>query len=492
MSFNQFQDATTIATMIQSGEMSAEEAVTLALETIDQWNDATNAVVYVRREAALEEARSLADFTKPFAGVPILLKDMGQAMAGLPSTQASRLFKDHIATQTNYFVQSLLDAGFIVVGMTNAPEFGFKNQTDSKLYGDAHLPLDTTRTTGGSSGGSAAALLSGMVPIVAASDGGGSIRIPSSYNGLIGLKPTRARTAQGPGNYRGWAGASISFALTRTMRDTERLLLAIQTEQDASPYHVSKLTPTAIQTAKQKVQDLRIAYTPRHPFNDPVSPSVIESLNHTVQFLKQEGFNVTEVVPTIDYDQVYQSYVLMNAFETAASLEAFGESRKKALTKDEVEPFTWALYQFGLKLPGYRYPQSFHQWDAASEAMGQFHQSYDLLLEPTTTTVAPVIMDIRESTSLKERMTNAEKLSINELHTLIMDMFRIGQINTPFNWLYNLTGQPSISLPLGRGEEDLPLGLQFTAKKACEDQLLAIGYYLEEQGQFYQPKPEEK
>ncbi|MDO4671035.1 MAG: amidase [Aerococcus sp.] len=489
MSFNQFRDATEVAMAIRSGELSALEAVELALTTIQRWNKQTNAVVYVREEAR-EEAKTKQPSSAPFWGVPILLKDMGQEMKGLPSTQASRLFRDQRATQTNHYVQSLLDAGFIVVGMTNAPEFGFKNQTDSTLFGDAHLPLDLTRTTGGSSGGAAGALLSGMVPIAAASDGGGSIRIPASYNGLIGLKPTRARTPQGPSSWRGWGGASINFALTRSIRDTERLLLALQTEQDPSPYHVSPLAPNTMDIAKKQVKTLRIAYTTRHPFGLPVEKEVEQSLLHTVAMLKEAGFQVEEAAPKIDYPPIYDSYVVMNAVETAASLEAFTAARQQPLRSDEVEPFTWAVYQLGLKLPAYRYPQALSQWDKASVVMAEFHQHYDLLLEPTTASVAPVITAIRESEDLKAKMRQAEALTLPQMEVLAQEMFMIGKTNTPFNWLYNLTGQPSLSLPLGRGKEDLPVGEQFTAPKGHEDWLLAIGQYLEDHDQFYQPLPD--
>lgn len=355
MSFNQFQDATAVAEAIRAGELTPTQAVQLALTTIEQWNQATNAVVYVRKDAALEEARQRQDTEAPFFGVPLLLKDLGEDMQGLPSTSASRLFKDHIADHTDYFVQSLVAAGFIVVGKTNAPEFGFKNQTDSQLFGDAHLPLATERTTGGSSGGAAAALLSGMVPIVAASDGGGSIRIPASYNGLVGLKPTRARTAKGPGSWRSWGGAAVSFALTRSMRDAETLLLAIQTEQDENPYHVTPLTPAQLAHAKQQVKTLRIAYTERHPFHLPLTADATASLNQTVDYLKQQGFAVEAAAPAIDYLSVYHSYMVMNAVDTAATLEAVAEARQRAITKEEVEPFTWAVYQWGLKIPSYHY-----------------------------------------------------------------------------------------------------------------------------------------
>ena len=210
-------DATEIAYLIKTKQLSPKEAVMNAFSEIKTKNGQLNAVVSLREEKALEEAKRCVALASPFAGVPILLKSLGQYLEGEPATDGSKLFKDAKATQTDIFVKALQQAGFIIIGQSNAPEFGFTNVTDSKLYGPARNPWNPEFYSGGSSGGAASAVASKMVPLAAASDGGGSIRIPASFTGLIGLKPTRGRTPVGPSSWRGWQGASVSFAITRSI-----------------------------------------------------------------------------------------------------------------------------------------------------------------------------------------------------------------------------------------------------------------------------------
>ncbi|MGV3060946.1 amidase family protein, partial [Streptococcus hyovaginalis] len=203
-----FRDATDMAEAVNNRKVSAKELVLDTIDKVEGLNPDLNAITSTRFEKALMEAETRDFSDKPFAGVPIFLKDLGQEQEGEPSTSGSILFKDYYARQSDYYVERLEALGFIVLGRTNTPEFGFKNISDSRLHGPVNLPDDPTRNAGGSSGGAAAVVASGISPVAAASDGGGSIRIPASFNGLIGLKPTRGRIPVGPGSYRGWQGAS--------------------------------------------------------------------------------------------------------------------------------------------------------------------------------------------------------------------------------------------------------------------------------------------
>lgn len=232
---NEWLDATAMAQAVLRGEVSPKELVKESIERSQTVNPKLNAIVDTRFEKALQEAQNRDFSGKPFAGVPLFLKDLGQEQSGELSTSGSPLLANYRASHSDNYVKALENLGFIILGRSNTPEFGFKNISDSSLYGNVNLPDDMSRNAGGSSGGAAALVSSGVSPLAAASDGGGSIRIPASFNGLIGLKPTRGRIPVGPSSFRGWQGASVQFALTKTVRDTKRLLYYLQTCQMESP-----------------------------------------------------------------------------------------------------------------------------------------------------------------------------------------------------------------------------------------------------------------
>ena len=213
-------DATSLAEAVRLKKVSPLELVTETIQRAHTLNPSLNAIVYEQYEEALEKAKNFKLTNQPFAGVPIFLKDLGQEQKGSICTYGSRLFKDVKSAQTDNFVKRLEELGFIIMGRTNTPEFGFKTVSDAALHGPVRNAVNFERNAGGSSGGAAAVVASGITPIAAASDGGGSIRIPASHNGLIGLKPSRGRVIVGPGSYRGWNGATVHFSLTKTARDT--------------------------------------------------------------------------------------------------------------------------------------------------------------------------------------------------------------------------------------------------------------------------------
>lgn len=481
VTFSHKYDATAVAQAIKTGEITPLAAVKTAIQTIEAKNDKYNAVLHLFKEEALEQAKNLTDFSAPFAGVPILLKDAGQDYAGHPSTAASKLLKDNLAVHTNNYVQSIIDAGFIIVGSTNAPEFALKYISDSKFTGPVNNPVNPEYNAGGSSGGAAAALQSGMVPIVTASDGGGSIRIPASFSGLVGLKPTRGRTATGPGSFRSWGGAAIDFALTKTVRDAEAMLLELQTDQiDANPFALPILTAEAITKAKQDVKNLKIAYTTDNFIDHPVDAEAIRAVNETVAFLKEQGFQITEVHPKIDGMHLLDGYFKMNAAEQVKSFQAIEKGRGQKIARGETEDSAFMLAEYGKRIPAWKYSQIFDEWDRLGEEMQQLHMDYDLLLQPATAKPAP---KNDKQTLREDLMADVEDfatLTTAELEVLVLDVMLPGTYHSPYAYIYNLTGQPAISLPLHTTEKGLPLGVMFTARKRREDLLLAIADYLEQ------------
>ncbi len=484
------QDATYYAQEVKAGRLTASQLVDWALENIQALNPSLHAVAHVQAESARAQAqthdqlwRQLSESERQelpaFFGVPILLKDLGQLQAGEPSYAGAQLMADYIANQTSYFVESIQALGFIVVGRTNVPEFGFKNISDAQFTGAVSYPGDLTRNAGGSSGGAAAALKAGMVPIVTASDGGGSIRIPASFCGLIGLKPSRGRVPVGPDGYRGWQGASVHFALTKSVRDTWTLLEGLQVEQWAAPYMVPRLSPGPL-TLPQR--PLRIAYLLDSPLTPQVRLDVANLLRQTVERLAGMGHELVPVDFPVDVIAAARDYTTMNAVETVAMMRGFEASLGRALTPDDMEPMTWGIYQAGLPWDAADYSQLLGRWDQLAADMENFFQDYDLLLTPGTNGPAPLHGSFAASAEMAQRLLNQEDLAKEARTDLIMERWQDSWAYTPWTFLQNLAGQPAIMLPLGKSSEGLPLGVQLWAGKGQERVLCQLAAAFEAAG----------
>lgn len=473
-------DATGLAELIRQKEVRAREVVMASIERIEALNPKLNAVVSTQYDQALKRAtEDLSD--RPFGGVPILLKDLGQNQAGQLSTSGSRLFAGHRATVTDNLVTRLEELGFVVLGRTNTPEFGFKNISDSSLHGSVNLPKDLTRNAGGSSGGAAAAVAAGLVPLAGASDGGGSIRIPASFNGLIGLKPSRGRIPVGPSSFRGWQGASSHFALTRSMRDTRNLLWGLQTCQLEAPFPLPTLTEASLYQPAQK--RLRIAYYLESPVGTVMTEEAKAAVLTAVQALTDLGHELVALDSyPVDAVALLQSYYLMNSVETAQMFDEIAAGLERDLTPDDMEVMTWAIYRSGLTIPARLYSQVLQDWDQFSHQMASFHQTYDLLLTPTVADVAPKHGQLDPSDAVRQRLLQMDRYSMSDQQALLWEMFSPALAVTPITAHANLTGQPAISLPVYERLDGLPLGVQLMAAKGREDLLLAIAEQLDQLG----------
>lgn len=478
------KDATYWSEQFKQKNISLAEYYHGLTQRVQQENPSLNAWVEWPEEG-LMPAEVLINGEAPFAGVPFPLKMLGgQDKAGWKSTNGSRLLSEVRSHKTSNFTKKIEELGFIAAGKTNAPEFGFKNITDPLLYGPARNPWNLAHSPGGSSGGAAAAVASGIVPIAGASDGGGSIRIPASFCGLIGLKPTRGAMPSGPGGWRGWQGASIDFALTVSIRDTEKLFYALRGNDKAAPYH-----PPKDEWQQHSVpQSLKIAYLTNSPIGTEVSGEAVTAVKNSLKHLTELGHEVTEIAWPVDGQQLIQSYYAMNAAETSAMFAGIQQQLGRPLTIDDMELLTWGIYQYGEKTPVKNYVNALNLWDRAAAAMEQLFTEYDLFLTPTTAFPAPRIDADLQSEDIRKRLTDAENLNEAQLAGLVYEMFENSLTLTPFTQLANLTGQPGISLPTHVTAEGLPLGIQFMASKGREDLLLAIGRQLEEKGCFILPE----
>lgn len=477
-------DAVGQAELIHTKQVAPRELVEASILSIEEKNPSLNALVATRFESALAESEAV-DINLPFSGVPIVLKNISQSLKGERITAGSRLLEHNIAKKDSHFVKALKKAGFIILGHSNTPEFGLKNITEPKLHGATRNPWNRKYSPGGSSGGAAASIAANMVSIAGASDGGGSIRIPASFCGLIGLKPTRGRTPVGPGVGRQWQGAAVDFALTKSVRDTACLLDQMQTIQLSAAFHTPIYTGGYInELTKNSSKKFRIGFITDSPVGTPVSTEAVNAVKEMAVWLEKQGHRVEEAAPDIDGRHLMEQYYLMNSGEMAAQVMLMERSFGRKLTHKDMEIEGWVLAEAGKKLSAGEFSLSLAAWDAAAEKMDEFHQSYDLLLTPSTAFTAPEIGELTPDETKISRLLNVSGLEPAAQQSLIYEMFEPSLTYSPYTQLANLTGQPGISLPTCVSSEHLPIGIQFLAPKGCEHWLLDIARTIEQAGLF--------
>lgn len=478
------KDASYWASLIKNKQISPQELLEETYKKAQQ--DKLNCFVKLDEEMYEESLRHIENIKNKdslFFGVPFPLKNIGQNKKGWLNTAGARLMDGHVASVTDNYVLQVEASGLIPFGTTNAPEFGYKNVTDPVIYGVTKNAWNKEYHAGGSSGGAASAVASGIVPFAAASDGGGSIRIPASFSGLLGLKPSRGNVVTGPNGWRSWQGASVNFALGVSVRDARGLLEVLKPTQQISPF----LMPKRLKNYK-KNQPLKIAVCMDSPVGNHVSDEAKNAVKQSIKFLIEQGHEVIEIDYPINGDELIRSYYLMNGGETSAMMFDFKQSLKRELIIDDMELTTWTLYQYGEKLSAAEYAQSFNSWDKATEVMENLFETCDLFLSPTATTHAPKITDDFLGDELREKMRHAKDASKEELAVLVYGMFNEGLKITPYTQLANLTGQPSISLPTYVTSDGLPIGIQFMAAKGQDELLLDIAEIFEKHNQFILPK----
>ncbi|MFC4023281.1 amidase [Oceanobacillus longus] len=478
-------DATEMANLIKEKEITAKELMETAFKQLEKVNPSLNVVTHTRREKALEEAERISIDAAPFNGVPMLLKNISQSLEGEPITSGSKLLQGNHAKYDSYFVKKFRDAGFHFMGHTNAPEFGLKNITEPEMYGPTRNPWNTEYSPGGSSGGAAAAIASGIVPMAGASDGGGSIRIPASFTGLFGLKPTRGRTPVGPGYGRQWQGASINFALSRSVRDSAAMLDILQVVQPEAAFQTPLFPRSYTDAMIEDIQrPLSIGFSKMSPVGTPVSEDAKIAVEKTVRWLEAQGHVIEEVDNHVDGSQLMKDYYLMNSGEMNATIIGLERALGRKITADDIEIESWILHQAGKSVSAAAYADSLASWDTAAEKMANFHRIYDFYITPATAYTAPKVGELTHEKQEQEKLRSKmkEMKTVAEQQALIYDMFLPSLTYTPFSQLANLTGQPAMSVPVHLSEEGLPLGVQVIAQKGEEHRLLQLANKIEQSG----------
>ena len=477
------KSALELAQLIREKKVTSTELVDLAYKVIAEENPKLNAVLTTENgkiphaivEEAYRTAKEIDDRVKagnlaakpidwkeqPFLGVPTLIKGLDELKNG-DYTKGVYLKKGKIADKNGPVAAEFAKLGFVILGQTNTPELGTRNITDSKLFGPASNPWDPSRNTGGSSGGSAGAVASGMVPIASGSDAGGSIRIPSSWTGLIGLKPT---------------GHVVKFPLVKTIEDAKAFFEKTE---------LSK--PKTLIEPPKDLKKLKIAYTLKTPLKDlELSDVAKKAILQTVDFLRKEGFTVEEVkeFPIDGYEGI-------NTYTVGAIGEEGYVAAVKGVTEEnkrQLDPATYALGTSSYMGPNANTDiSSVKPLSTFINQMNEFYKKYDLFLVPTNAVTAPSNdkkVDPYVDPEVEEQLYNINKIKDpKERFNLLTKQWLPMTRRSPYTWVFNLSGNPAISLPTYLSDKNLPFGVMFAAKDNSEKILLEIGQYFQDRHQF--------
>ncbi|HEN2874829.1 TPA: amidase [Streptococcus agalactiae] len=461
------KDGQDLANMVRSGQVTSEELVNMAYDIIAKENPSLNAVITTRRQEAIEEARKLKDTNQPFLGVPLLVKGLGHSIKGGETNNGLIYAGGKISTFDSSYVKKYKDLGFIILGQTNFPEYGWRNITDSKLYGPTHNPWNLAHNAGGSSGGSAAVIASGMTPIASGSDAGGSIRIPSSWTGLVGLKPTRGLVSnEKPDSY----STAVHFPLTKSSRDAETLLTYLK-KSDQTLVSVNDL------------KSLPIAYTLKSPMGTEVSQDAKNAIMDNVIFLRKQGFKVTEIDLPIDGRALMRDYSTLAIGMGGAFSTIEKDLKKHGFTKEDVDPITWAvhvIYQNSDKAELKKSIMEAQKYmDDYRKAMEKLHKQFPIFLSPTTASLAPLNTDPYVTEEDKRAIYNMENLSQEERIALFNRQWEPMLRRTPFTQIANMTGLPAISIPTYLSESGLPIGTMLMAGANYDMVLIKFATFFE-------------
>jgi amidase len=460
-------DATEQAQLVHSRQVSPAELLDAAIDRIERLDPQLNAVVIRWFDHAREVAAGALP-AGPFRGVPFLLKDLWANYAGQTISNGNRALRDArlLSAADTTLVARCRAAGFVTAGRTNSPEFGSLPTTEPEAWGPTHNPWDLARTPGGSSGGSAAAVASGMVPIAHASDGGGSIRIPASCCGLVGLKPSQGRITLGP--LRDESNLGVELCVSRSVRDTARFLDAVRGPGVGDTVIAPAPERPYVDELGADPGRLRIGLLDHHPFGGAVHAECAEAARRAAALLESLGHHVEPgFPPALANPDFGRRFGALWSTNMGVSLMRIGEQLGREVTADDVELVNWAQTEFARNVSGVDYAMALAANVAFRRAVQQWWapapdgDGFDLLLTPTVAEPPPVLGSFA-----------------NDPASPMGPMARAGSF-VPFTPPFNSSGQPAISVPLHWTAHGLPIGVQLVAGYGREDVLLRVASQLE-------------
>ena len=469
MDFDKY-DGLGLAELIRRRDATPAEVLEAAIARIEARNPALNAIV-TRLDDEARAAVKAGLPAGPFTGVPYALKDLGALYTGAVTSYGSRLFADNRADHDSELTLRLKRAGLVILGKTNTPEMGLAPSTEPRLFGPTRNPWNREFSAGGSSGGAAAAVAGGMLPMAHATDGGGSIRIPASACGLFGLKPTRARNPMGPDAGEGWGGASVGHAVTRSVRDSAALLDATSGPDVGDPYWAPPPPGPFLAEVGRAPGRLRVAFTVKPWVDVPVDGECADAARAAARLCASLGHHVEEARPEIDASALGQATRIIVGANVRAQLETRAAALGRPLTEADVERVTWARAEDGRKASAADYARAMAVVHRTGRAVARFFVGYDILLSPTMCQ-PPHRLGVLD-------MSNTD------------DKAYLGAVfaSIGFTSLFNSSGNPAMSVPLGWSRRGLPLGVQFVAPFGAEGLLFRLAGQLESAAPWADRRP---
>jgi amidase len=462
-------DGLGLAAMIAKGEVTPRELCDAMLRAIEAVNPRLNGVIETFPDRL--PARD-ARFGGPFGGVPFLIKDVPME-GGVRSEIGSQLARGFTLPHDQEVMRRLRAAGFVSLGRTTTSELALAALTVSRLTGITRNPWDPARSTAGSSGGAAAMVAAGVLPVAHAADGGGSIRNPASFCGLVGLKPSRGRISAAPDWGQCMSGLSVNFVLTRTVRDCAAALDALAGPAAGDPYVIPPPTlryGDAIATPSRR---LRIALDARVWSGLPLDPQVGQALDRTARLLAELGHTIEEASPEFDYAPYLEAQITLWAAYTAQAIDDIARHTGLKPGIETLQSTTLAMYDLGRRVSAVAFIEAELRYNLVTRQVARLFESYDLLLTPTCTIVPPPI----DPGELDRHDASAR------------DFFdHLAPIET-FTALWNATGQPALSVPLMQSDDGLPIGMQLVGRFGADDVVLALAAELERAAPWAQRRP---
>ncbi len=472
------QDALGLAAAVSAGDVSPAELLALARARAERVDPRVNALAH--RTDAHADARVAGPLSGPLAGVPFVLKDLHQDLAGEPATSGCRALAGHRATANSTVVQRWLDAGLVVLGRTTTPEFGSKGVTEAALFGPTRNPWDLTRTPGGSSGGSAAAVAAGIVPVAAASDGGGSIRIPAACTGLVGLKPGRGLVPHGPVESEPLGGLATNGVVSRTVRDTAAVLDVLVGADAVSPFAPALPDGPLLADLERAPGRLRIGFSTASAIRSAPHPEAVRAVEHAAALLADLGHDVEEVPAPHDDAQLARDFLTVWFVHQAVEV-----ARVKAETgagDDGFEQDTRVMAALGRAVSGVELEAATERRREHIGGLARLHATHDLLLTPTLGEPPIRVGSLDLPLPLRAATEGFLRTRTTRVLALTGVVDQIVQRNlawVPYTQLANVTGRPAISLPLHQTADGLPMGVQLCGPLRSEGLLLRLARQLE-------------
>ena len=452
-------DALGLAELVRTKQISTIELLEVAIALTEKLDPKLNAVPIKHFELARENLKNNTD-SGIFNGVPFLLKDLNNYLKGTVTSGGSRVLENITADHTSELVKRTLDSGLNIFGKTNSPELGLTVTTEPVLYGPTRNPWDLDRSSGGSSGGASSAVAAGIIPMAQASDGGGSIRIPASCCGLFGLKPTRARTPLGPVSLEGWGGQSIFHCVSVSVRDSAALLDVTSGPEKGAPYRSAYQEKSFLEQINIEPGNLKIGYL--EDSSIPVDEDVKEVMNSTIDLCQKLGHSVESTKINFSSEEISLAIITIISSNVSYAVKSQSDQTGREVSNEYFENVTLQMAENGNNFSASDYVNAIKINHRLGQELEKMFDQYDVLLSPVLASPPVKIGTIDMNT--------------NDMKTYVERLTKY----SPFTGIFNQSGQPSMSVPLFRTKENLPVGSMFSAAFGNENLLFSLAGQLEQ------------